>query len=215
MITAKDYVKKVLRPFLPETVLNSLRQQRTKKEIEDWENSGCPSPPPHIIKQNIIGEYQQRSGYSTLIETGTYMGEMVEAQKSRFKKIFSIELGHDLFKNACERFYKDEHVSIVLGDSGKVLSSILKLMTEPVIFWLDGHYSSGITAKGETECPIIEELDAIFNSSRLNHILLIDDARCFNGQGDYPTLEKLSKYIREGNGQYQIEVKHDIIRCVI
>lgn len=215
MITIKDSVKKVLRPFVPEVLLNPLRQQRIRKEIDEWESSGCPSPPPHVIKQITIGEYQLKSGYSTLIETGTYMGEMVEAQKARFKKIFSIELGRDLFKKAQKRFINDKHVSIVEGDSGKMLSTILKIVNEPAIFWLDGHYSSGVTAKGEKECPIIEELDAIFNSERLNHILLIDDARCFNGEGDYPTLEKLSEYVRDKNENYQIEVKHDIIRCVI
>jgi hypothetical protein len=44
------------------------------------------------------------------------------------------------------------------------------------MFWLDRHYSGGFTAKGEKDCPIIEELDAISNGSHLKHSILIDDA---------------------------------------
>jgi hypothetical protein len=106
-------------------------------------------------------------------------------------------------------------VTIVQGDSGKVLPNILLEVNEPVIFWLDGHYSAGITAKGEKECPIFEELDAIFSSKKFNHILLIDDARCFIGEGDYPTIAQLTKYVNSKNEMYQVEVKHDIIRFVI
>src|SRR5436305_13608114 len=104
MITL-DSVKKIFKPFVPKTILAHHRQLREKREIEEWKNSGCPAPPPHIVKQLVIGEYQQKFGYTTLIETGTYMGEMVEAQKARFKKIFSIELSNELFKRARQRFY--------------------------------------------------------------------------------------------------------------
>jgi hypothetical protein len=143
------------------------------------------------------------------------MGDMVEAQKKRFKKIFSIELGVELFNKAVLRFKNDKNVVILQGDSGKVLPEVLSNIEEPAIFWLDGHYSAGITAKGDKECPIFEELDAIFGSNKLNHILLIDDARCFNGEGDYPTVEELTEYIKSKNEEYQVEVKHDIIRYVV
>jgi hypothetical protein len=143
------------------------------------------------------------------------MGDMVDAQKTRFKNIISIELGVDLFKNASKRFRNDKNVLIVQGDSGKVLSKILLDINEPAIFWLDGHYSAGVTAKGDKECPIFEELSSIFSSKKFNHILLIDDARCFIGKGDYPTIEKLTEYIRSKNEKYQVEIKHDIIRYVI
>lgn len=211
----KNLIKKILKLFVPIIVLNRLKKQLEKKQYKEWEKSGCPIPPPHIVKQIIIGEYQQKYGYTTLVETGTYMGDMVEAQKTRFNKIISIELGVDLFKKAQKRFNNDKNVFIVQGDSGKVLPKILKDINESAIFWLDGHYSAGITEKGDKECPIFEELDAIFNSKNFNHILLIDDARCFIGQGDYPTIEKLTGYIKNKDEKYQVEVKHDVIRYVI
>ncbi len=208
-------IKEFLKSFMPQMVLTLQESPESKKIIYDWKKNGCPVPPPHLVKQETISEYQKQFGYTTLIETGTYMGDMVDAQKKRFKKIISIELGVDLFEKAKKRFRNDKNVLIMQGDSGKVLPKIVLDLKEPAIFWLDGHYSAGITAKGDKECPIFEELNSIFISNKFNHILLIDDARCFIGEGDYPSIEKLTEYIRNKNKNYKVEVKHDIIRCVI
>ena len=208
----KKMIKKNLKFFVPQQILN---RRNNKNLLNKWNKDGCPVPPPHIVKQITIKEYKDKYGYEVLVETGTYMGAMVEAQKKRFKKIVSIELGVDLFNKATEKFKRDKNVTIVQGDSGKVLPEILLAINEPAIFWLDGHYSAGVTAKGEKNCPIFEELDAIFNSKTFNHILLIDDARCFIGKGDYPTIDQLTEYIKSKNEKYAVEVKHDIIRYVI
>ena len=193
-------IKKILKASIPQFLLERLRKK--------WHI-------PHLVKQMAIKEYQEKYGYTTLIETGTYKGDMVEAQKNNFKKIISIELSMDLFEKARERFKNDNQIFIVQGDSGKVLPNILKDINEPVIFWLDGHYSGGITAKGDKECPIYEELEAILIGKKFNHIILIDDARCFIGDGDYPTMKKLTEFIKSKNDKYQVEVKHDIIRYFI
>ena len=208
----KNTVKEILRPIVPQFILDKLKERENNKIIATWKHNGCPLPPPHIIKQNAIKEYQEKYGYTTLIETGTYLGNMVEAQKTRFKKIISIEPGVELYEKAKERFKKDQNITLMQGDSGKVLPLIIKDLNEPAIFWLDGHYSSGITAKGDKICPIFEELDSIFNNKPLNHVLLIDDARLFVDEDDYPTIEKLTKYVKNKNNNYQVEVKDDIIR---
>jgi len=216
-------IRKIIKSFIPEIILNPIRlfwrkiilQQWQKNELKLWQKNGCHNPPPHRIKQSIISEYQKKYQYSTLIETGTYLGEMVEAQKNNFEKIISIELGDDLYSNAKIRFKKNKNIIILKGDSGKILPTILSDLKDPAIFWLDGHYSAGVTAKGEKDCPIFEELNSIFQSKKFNHILLIDDARCFNGEGDYPTIEKLIEYVKSKNENYQVEVKNDIIRFLI
>jgi len=166
------------------------------------------------IKQNTIEEFQKKCGYNVLIETGTFLGDMVEAQRNNFKKIFSIELQYDLAKKAGERFKDVGHIKILQGDSGELLRTILKEVNEPAIFWLDAHYSGGLTAKGDKECPIYQEIDAIF-ATKENHFLLIDDARLFNGKGDYPTIDQLTKYIQDKDPRYKVSVDNDIIICVI
>jgi len=166
------------------------------------------------IKQSTIEEFQKKYGYNVLIETGTFLGDMVEAQRNNFKRIFSIELQYDLAEKARERFKEMRHVKILQGDSGGLLKTILTEVKEPAIFWLDAHYSGGLTAKGDKECPIYEEIDAIF-ATKENHVLLIDDARYFNGKGDYPTIDQLTKYIRDRDPRYKVAVENDIIRYVI
>jgi hypothetical protein len=205
-------IKRLLKSILPWFVLNKFNQMKSKVQYKEWKRNNYPVPPPHIVKQLAIREYQNRYKINTLVETGTLFGDMVEAQKKQFQKIISIELGYDLYKKAKKRFEKDENVTIINGDSGIALPEIMSRINEPAIFWLDGHYSAGETAKGDKECPILEELDAIFNSKKLNHILLIDDARCFIGKGDYPTIDRLTEYIRSKNEFYQVDVENDIIR---
>lgn len=182
-----------------------------KNQFKKWQKDGRPLPPPHLVKQLAIRDYQQRYAIRTLVETGTYRGDMVEAQKRHFEKIISIELGVDLSKKAVKRFKSDKHVLIVQGDSGKVLPRIMPTIESPAIFWLDGHYSAGITAKGEKDCPIFAELDAIFHDKKHDHVLLVDDARCFNGEGDYPTIDELAGYVKNKDENYKLEVKDDII----
>ncbi len=208
-------IKNFFRPLVPQFILNATSKAYLKKLKKEWEDSGCPVPPPHFVKQMAIREYQEKYHYGILVETGTYLGDMVEAQKKYFKKIVSIELGVELYEDAKKRFINDKNVTIEQGDSGKVLNKVVASLNGPAIFWLDGHYSSGITAQGDKDCPIFEELDAIFNNSNAPHVLLIDDARCFIGQGDYPTIEELTKYVKSKNENYQLLVQHDIIRYFI
>jgi hypothetical protein len=199
------------------TKLKEFKAQRKANKraaiIEKWINAGKPVPTPHEVKQDAIAHYQSVYGIGTLVETGTFRGEMVEAQRKRFNHIYSIELGEKLWQTAVKLFESYNHVEILLGDSGKVLQKITHKLSSPAIFWLDGHYSAGETAKGDKECPIFEEIDAIFMyGTTLPHVLLVDDARCFIGQGDYPAIEELTNYIRSKNGAYDVEVKDDIIR---
>ncbi len=209
-----SFTRKVSELFTPKDVLKKRKEEQNEIVIREWRKNGCPVPPPDVIKQLAISSYQETYGYNTLIETGTYKGDMVEAQKSKFQKIISIELGVKLFNKAKRRFKGDKNVTIVQGDSGKMLPEVVKDLKEPAIFWLDGHYSDGITAKGDKECPILEELDSIFKAKNLNHIILVDDARLFVGVGDYPTIEELTTRIKTKNPRYEVEVKDDIIRYV-
>lgn len=206
-------IKNGLKTFLPQSWFNQYIRRRDQQQFKEWQRKGSPVPPPHIVKQLAITNYVDLFGCNTLVETGTYFGAMIEAQMQNFKQIISIELDVPLSEKAKQRFRNDQHVRIVQGDSGERLPEIVKGLSSPAIFWLDGHYSHHVTAQGNKDSPILEEFDAILSSPD-QHIILIDDARCFNGQGDYPTIDFLSNYIINKNPNYKIEVKDDIIRCI-
>ena len=182
-----------------------------QEQLDEWEKNGRPSPPPHIVKQMAIEEYQERFNTKILVETGTYLGDMVEAQRNRFERIYSVELSKKLFQKAAKRFKPYSHINILNGDSGIVLNKILPEMDTPALFWLDGHYSEGITARGIKECPVAEELEAILKSD-LPHIILIDDARLFNGTHDYPTPDEIKLLCKKSSRNYTLAIKDDIIR---
>jgi hypothetical protein len=196
------------RTFIRQNIL----QVRT---IARWQKLGCPIPAPDYVKQAIISQYQQKSGYLTFIETGTYQGDMIEAQRTHFLQIHSVELSPKLYQRAVKRFRRFSHIKIWEGDSGIILPKILQNCQEPAIFWLDAHYSGGITARGNQDCPIYEELRAIFDNYPLPHILLIDDARDFGSDPAYPSLAELGDFLHQHQPDYTIVVKDDIIRVEI
>ncbi|MEQ1715633.1 MAG: hypothetical protein ABL907_06565 [Hyphomicrobium sp.] len=179
-----------------------------------WEKQGRPVPPPDVVKQDIVKDYAKRYGAKTLVETGTYVGDMVQATKGAFERIYSIELSHDLAERARRRFASDRNVTILQGDSGALLAELLPKLAEPALFWLDAHYSAGITAKGDLDTPIVQELTHILQPTGPRHVILIDDARCFGVDDDYPTIETISNFVRDRAPGYSTSVEHDSIRIV-
>ena len=187
----------------------SLIEKRNAEEYAEWVDSGRPSPPPHIVKQLIVKEFQKDTGFSTLVETGTYYGDI---QLDNFSHIYSIELSEKLYRKAMRRFKKNANVTLLHGDSSEVLREIVPRFKEPVLFWLDGHYSGGVTAQGKLDTPIWEELTTILQSG-IRHMILIDDARCFNEKRkDYPSIEELKSLILSVYSQSNFVVKDDVIR---
>lgn len=217
-------LKKIIKPFIPEFYLDHVHKRRIDKQIKlnfenwrekswnEWLKDGSPIPPPHAVKQKVISDYQKKYKSKVLVETGTLHGDMIEAQKRSFEKIYSIELDDKLHFEASQRFKYDRNIHLVKGDSGIQLFEVIKNIEEQSIFWLDGHYSGTYTALGDVECPIHGEIDGIFSGKVKTHILLVDDARCFIGENSYPTKDELFTYIKNYNPKYKMSIEADIIR---
>ncbi len=206
----KSFIKKHLPVELVRNIVVFKYKYFPNLVIKDWEKQGKPVPPPPVVKQKLIKEIRQEYNYEVLVETGTYLGYMISAQKKNFKRIFSIEISDVLYERASRKFKNNKHIKLIHGDSGEKLAEVMKELKEPAIFWLDGHYSGGITEKGELNCPIWNELDSIFENGN-KHIILIDDARDFNGTNDYPTYEEVKAYLLKKNPAYKVTVVNDII----
>ncbi len=183
-----------------------------KRKYRKWTLSGKPIPTPHTVKQMTVKAYADKYGTDVFVETGTYLGEMVDAVKYSFKKMYSIELSPELYERAEKKFSGHKHIALLKGDSSIILPEILNHIYESCLFWLDAHYSEGITARGKKETPILEELKHIFHHSVKNHVILIDDARCFNGKNDYPSIKEVKELIANQYPDYVINIKDDIIR---
>lgn len=209
----KATLKKALaRTPLYHPLRNCLRAQKQARDLETWEQKGRPCPPPHIVKQNVLKSYAREYGLRVFVETGTYLGDMVEAMRGCFDQIYSIELSEELFRQARARFARDKHIEIIHGDSGVELGKIVENLEQPSLFWLDGHYSAGITARGERTSPVLDELNQILRQADLRHVIVIDDARCFGTQPGYPSMEMLRERVLSLAKDASIEVDTDSIR---
>jgi len=211
----KQLLKKIIKKTPLYTPLqNWISARRQKTELIKWERNGKPVPPPHIVKQQTIRSFAEKYELKILIETGTLFGDMVEAMKGNFSQIYSIELSEELYEKAKKRFNGDGNVRIIHGDSGVELGELVTMIKDPALFWLDGHYSAGVTAKGDKDTPIYEELTHIFNTPNRGHVIIIDDARCFGTDPAYPSIEELSNFIRTKRPDADIEVENDSIRIM-
>ncbi|HNV01497.1 MAG TPA: hypothetical protein PKK60_03660 [archaeon] len=173
-----------------------------------WILNKKPVPPPQEAKSKIIKNYQKISNYTIFIETGTYLGEMIENQLNNFEKIYSIELSKNLYKLAKNKFKDNTKIVLLQGDSGTKLKKILQKLTVPAIFWLDAHYSEGITAKGKTNSPIVSELKILLKN-KFDNIILIDDINYFGTKG-YPTIKKIESMVNKR--RYKIKLEDNIIQ---
>lgn len=92
--------------ILPRFVQKLYKSYQNSKKKSKWLKQGKPMPVPHIVKQELITEYKNKHHISVLIESGTYLGDMVWAQQDNFDKIYTIELSLSLHKLAQKRFRK-------------------------------------------------------------------------------------------------------------
>jgi hypothetical protein len=194
--------------------MSFLSDWKNRRAISKWEAAGRPAPPPHAVKRDNLLAYRRRFGLEVLVETGTYKGDMVEAMRRHFRRVYSIELADHYHAAAVARFRGCENVEILHGDSGRVMAELVPKLDGPTLFWLDGHYSAGRTARGDKDTPVMEELGHIFARQDLRCVILIDDARCFAGHGDqqYPSTDALRAFVAEQRPDWKVEVDTDCIR---
>lgn len=178
-----------------------------------WALAGYPIAVPDVLKSNVVKEYGVKFNIKIFIETGTYLGQMIDETKGNFDEIISIELDNDLFERAKNKFSDAKNITILHGDSTDILPKCIREIRKPILFWLDAHYSAGFTTKGNLSTPINTELESIIKHPLYSeHVILIDDARCFNGDDDYPTINELRQLIMNKNPNFILDVKDDIIR---
>jgi len=206
-------LKNTVRLLFKDTFFWEFRENRREHRcVAAWQQAGKPVPPPEFVKRVTLAEFGTAFHLDTFIETGTLFGGSLYALKRRFKALYSIELSPEFADKARRRFRSTPHIHILQGDSGAVLPELLEKVRNPCLFWLDGHYSGGITARADLDTPILKELQSILNHACKEHVIIIDDARLFNGTHDYPTIETLRQLIAAQRPNYDFSVANDSIR---
>ena len=192
-------------------LINILESNKKRRGMNKWKRRDYLDSTPQFVKELIFMKYAVNG--ADWVETGTYNGTTTNFLCKRFPHVYSIEPEQNLYNKACKRFY-GQNVTLFNDVSEKVLPILLTKLSGDINFWLDGHYSEGKTFKGEKDCPIEDELDAIEKSfenfGKLS--IFIDDIRSFllnsSNYTDYPSIDYLVDWTRRLNMQWRVE--HDI-----
>ena len=200
-----------LAPAASETVESMRQAMLFKRVIRQY---GFQLPLPAFVKRSVLKRNLLDYGLDTLVETGTQYGDTPWLFRDELSEIWSIELSPELAGLARQRFRKYSHIHVVQGDSSDRISEIIPRLKTPTLFWLDGHYSSGVTARSTLDCPIYAELKAVLSICRQRWVVMIDDARLFGAEKDYPALEELENFVRGALPEAEFTVEHDMIKIV-
>ena len=89
------------------------------------------------------------------------------------------------------------------------MPEVVESISGATIFWLDAHYSGGVTG-GDGHVPIYAELDRVMVFPD-RHVVIIDDMRCFDGTDGYPTQADALAYLRERG--YEAVITNDLLQA--
>lgn len=139
-------------------------------------NFGVPEKETEFLKKSM--------GLDVFVEGGTYKGGTAKSMSEKFRKVYTIEKSDVMFDEAKQNLKDISNIEMLKGDTREHLKDILD-NNDNILFWLDAHWSGGDTYGEEDECPLIEELEIIFDYPK-NYVILIDDARLFLAPPPYP-----------------------------
>ena len=172
-----------------------------------WINRAYALPAPHFIKQSTLVRHSFKE--AVWVETGTYLGETTCFLAKRFPFVYTIEPSRECRRLASKRFINFNNIELLAGTSEEVLRPLLeRIQCQNICFWLDGHFSAGITYEGEVACPVLHELNVIasFLSRFTSVSVLVDDVRCADSNPEsYPSLDVYVDWARSNCLSWTVE----------
>ena len=195
-----------LKPLFGDMLVRRLRGAR---EFLAWRSRNYAAPYPNSVKRRTIQRNAIAEGI--FVETGTYLGDTTAFSRRFSARVISIEPDVPLYRRAAKRFAGDPGIELINATSEAAFPDLLAALSGSITFWLDGHYSGGITHQGPTTTPIAFELKIIAaNLDRFsNCVVMVDDLRCFGNDDGYPTPAYLSQWATEHGFRWSAE--HDIM----
>ncbi len=176
-----------------------------------WRTEGYFSPVPYFTRRAQLLQVGKHIGAEVAVETGTYRGDTTAFLARHFRETHTIEVVPALADLARDRFTNQPSITVWDGDSSDVLRSLLPQLKGATLFYLDGHDSGGVTGKGLKACPVHEELEIIYGSGKNRISVVIDDARLFGTDPDYPTISEVRQWMERLRPVAIVRVEHDAI----
>lgn len=153
--------------------------------------------PPEYKKRAFLKNIIRNIDFDNAIETGTYLGQTAKLLRQYIPNVHSIEIKKELYLFAKKK-YRLTNINFIHGDSADSLAILLKNLVGPTFFFLDGHASGGITARGQLVTSLSQEINILSSFKNINNsLILVDDALSLNGTNDYPDLEDILIFAKE------------------
>lgn len=147
--------------------------------------------PYSYTKARQIRALARRVGAKTLVETGTYLGNTTARVAASFSRVWTIEIDAELHRQASAYLKPRPHVECLLGDASVLLPQVLaRPEAVDVLVFLDGHFSGGVTGRGEMDEPACEEIEMMSPFAEKIRGVIVDDFREF-GRGEWPRRSEL------------------------
>jgi hypothetical protein len=151
---------------------------------------------------------------NVFVEAGTFHGESALRASKIFSRVITIEKSSFLFMQSSKRLKRQPNIACYNGCTREHVTTHLRELDNP-LFWLDAHWSGGMTSGQKDECPILDELSLIFAKGLNCFAILIDDARLFTAppprphdRNQWPRIDELAKMIPDNCSMY---IHSDII----
>jgi len=172
------------------------------------------------ILKEIVLSLAAESGVKNFVETGTYQASSALWASGQFQQAYSIEAARPLYDQAVARFGHIPNLHFHHGDSRDCLRQIQQLLDGPALYWLDAHWSGGVTFGQGDECPVLSEIEQV-NQGTADSIIMIDDARLFlspppkpHDADQWPDLLTVLSELAEPKPRRYIIVHQDVIVAV-
>jgi hypothetical protein len=174
----------------------------------EWAARDFSVPCPRFVKESVLKRLNLDG--ATWVETGTFLGDTTQLLAEISNRVITIEPEPTLYQKARIRFADEPKVVVVNDISENALPSVLRDVGGNVCFWLDGHYSGGITFRGPNDTPLVQELNEIERHIQrfAATAIAIDDIRVCGKRheyGAYPSLDYLVDWAKSNGLDWHIE----------
>lgn len=172
---------------------------------------------PETVAARIRAIRSFAAQYQTpiFVETGTHLGDTTWGVRDSFKELYTIEIEPSFAAFARKRFKHEPRITVLEGDSAAALKKLVPTLTERSLFFLDAHFSGGISGKGDLNTPLRGEFSAIASSVIKDHIIMVDDASEYTGENDYPAQEEVFSQLKAINPKYTVYIKDNFIIATV
>jgi hypothetical protein len=168
---------------------------------------------PNWRKRKVLKEILSSKMIKTFVETGTYLGLTSKVASRIVLHVYTIELSKILFTSNLKKYSNYKNISFMYGQSEHELQKVLNMdLSFPICFFLDAHFSEGLTQKSNRESALELEVKSILNFVRdFPTVVIIDDFVALNGTNGYLSLDDVISQL--GNHNFRFKQSNNMLFC--